>query len=221
MHEDEHVELLAFGPERLVVGRIEEFAISLRRDHDALKPQFMPAAVELFQRRRPAERMRMGGADEAARIVAFGLPGPLVANLRTFKIGCHAGGACEPGGVNPSRIHHPDVLIEIIEERMHGVARRSVLVVAEDEPIAWIVLDELAWREVVLEIDDHREVPVVVGDFYLFTAYAPSRSLQPIKRVIPGRRSEAEASPDSILPDLRLWIPGPRPAAEPRNDWTA
>src|SRR6266436_6226331 len=41
-----------------------------------------------------------------------------------------------------------------------------------------------------------------------------------IMRVIPGRRSEAEASPESILPDLWLWIPGSRPAAEPRNDWT-
>src|SRR6266550_675337 len=39
------------------------------------------------------------------------------------------------------------------------------------------------------------------------------------KRVIPGRRSEAEASPESIRPDLWLWIPGSRPAAEPRNDW--
>ena len=39
-----------------------------------------------------------------------------------------------------------------------------------------------------------------------------------LQRVIPGRRSEAEASPESILPDLRLWIPGSRPAAEPRND---
>src|SRR6266852_3528101 len=41
-----------------------------------------------------------------------------------------------------------------------------------------------------------------------------------VKRVIPGRRSEAEASPESILPDLWSWIPGSRPAAEPRNDWT-
>src|SRR5258706_9157121 len=41
-----------------------------------------------------------------------------------------------------------------------------------------------------------------------------------IMRVIPGRRSEAEASPESILPDLWLWIPGSRPSAEPRNDWT-
>ena len=41
-----------------------------------------------------------------------------------------------------------------------------------------------------------------------------------VKRVIPGHRSEAEASPESIFPDLWLWIPGPRPAAEPRNDWT-
>jgi hypothetical protein len=38
--------------------------------------------------------------------------------------------------------------------------------------------------------------------------------------VIPGRRSEAEASPESMLADLGVWFPGSRPAAEPRNDWT-
>src|SRR6266446_2152714 len=38
--------------------------------------------------------------------------------------------------------------------------------------------------------------------------------------VIPGRHSEAEASPESILPDRWLWIAGSRPAAEPRNDCT-
>ena len=41
-----------------------------------------------------------------------------------------------------------------------------------------------------------------------------------VHTIIPGRRSEEEASPESILPDLWLWIPGSRPAAEPRNDWT-
>src|SRR5215471_19507995 len=38
--------------------------------------------------------------------------------------------------------------------------------------------------------------------------------------VIPGRCRKAAASPESILPDLWLWIPGSRPAAEPRNDET-
>src|SRR5215467_5925355 len=47
-----------------------------------------------------------------------------------------------------------------------------------------------------------------------------ARKLLVVMRVIPERRSEAEASPESTLPDLGLWIPGSRPAAEPRNDWT-
>jgi hypothetical protein len=38
------------------------------------------------------------------------------------------------------------------------------------------------------------------------------------KGVIAGRRSEAEASPESMLPDLWLWIPGSWPTPEPRND---
>jgi hypothetical protein len=33
-----------------------------------------------------------------------------------------------------------------------------------------------------------------------------------------GRRSEAKASPESITTCSELWIPGSRPAAEPRND---
>jgi len=41
-----------------------------------------------------------------------------------------------------------------------------------------------------------------------------------VKRVIPGRCSEAEASPQSILPDLWLLIPDSRPVAEPPNDGT-
>src|SRR5215471_13878212 len=85
MHENEHAELVAFGPERLIVGRIEELAVGLRRNDDALEPQLVLATVELLQRIQPAARIRMGGADKANRIVAFGLLGSLVANLRTFE----------------------------------------------------------------------------------------------------------------------------------------
>ncbi len=160
MHEYEHAEPFAFRPEWLVVGRIETLAIGLRRDDDAPKPEFMLAAVELFQRLRPAERIGMRRADEAARIVLFGLLGALVADLRPVKICRHAGRACQPRRVDPGLIHHADVLVEIIEERVHGIARRPVLVVVEDKPIARIILDELARREMVLEVDDHCEVPV-------------------------------------------------------------
>ena len=65
------------------------------------------------------------------------------------------------------------MLVEIVEERMYRVARRSVVVVVEDEPVARIALDELARREMVLEADDHSEVPFV-EDSYLLTVGAPS-----------------------------------------------
>jgi hypothetical protein len=35
----------------------------------------------------------------------------------------------------------------------------------EDEPVAGIVFDELAWREMMLEIDDHCGLPDVAADF--------------------------------------------------------
>src|SRR5437899_1848907 len=35
-----------------------------------------------------------------------------------------------------------------------------------------------------------------------------------------GAPERSGGEPGSILPDLWLWIPGSRPAAEPRNDWT-
>ena len=50
----------------------------------------------------------------------------------------------------------PDMLVEVVEQRMDGVARRAVLVEVHDQPVARVFLDQLARREVVLEIDDHR-----------------------------------------------------------------
>jgi hypothetical protein len=43
-------------------------------------------------------------------------------------------------------------------------------------------------------------------------------TIQIVSTVIPGRRSEAQVSPESILRNLWLSIPGSRPSAEPRND---
>jgi hypothetical protein len=39
--------------------------------------------------------------------------------------------------------------------------------------------------------------------------------------VIPGRRSEAKANPESITADRGLWIPGSPPSVAPRNDQPA
>jgi hypothetical protein len=97
----------------------------------------------------------MRGAYEAARVVAFGLLRPVVADARTLEIGRHAGRAGEPGGVDAGDVHHADVLVEIVQQRMHRVARRAVLVVVQDQLVAGIALDQLARREMVLEVDDH------------------------------------------------------------------
>ena len=90
MHEHEHVELRAFGPERLELGRIEIKVVGLRSDHHAGKAELVLAAGELAQRLGAAERIGVGGADEAAGIVAFGFLGACVAQARLFDVGAHA-----------------------------------------------------------------------------------------------------------------------------------
>src|SRR5262245_33776746 len=99
--------------------------------------------------------MRVCGADEAARIVALGLLGLVVHEARGLEVGAHALGAGEPGGVDAGLVHHPHVLVEIVEELMDRIARRALRVVVQDQPVAGVLLDQLAWCEVVLEIDDH------------------------------------------------------------------
>ena len=155
MHEDEHVEFGDFVPERLERRIVDEFAVELGGDHHALEAELMAAAGELFERRGAAERMRVRGADEAPRIVALGLSGFVVDEPRGFKIGAHAGGAGEPGRVDAGQLHHAHVLVEVVEQRMHRVARRTERIIVQDKPVARIVLDQFARREMVLEIDDH------------------------------------------------------------------
>ena len=46
----------------------------------------------------------------------------------------------------------------------------------------------------------------------------PSVVREPPASVIPGRRSAAEASPESMNPDRGVWIPGCLAALGPRND---
>jgi hypothetical protein len=48
------------------------------------------------------------------------------------------------------------MLVEIVEELVNGVARRALRVEMQDQPVARVLLDQLAWREMVLEIDDLR-----------------------------------------------------------------
>ena len=98
----------------------------------------------------------MRGADEAAGIVALGLLGLVVDEARGLEVRAHALRAGEPGGVDAGLVHHAHVLVEIVEQLVNGVARRALRVVVQDQPVARVLLDQLARREVVLEIDDHR-----------------------------------------------------------------
>ena len=81
--------------------------------------------------------------------------GLVVDQARGLEVGAHALRAGQPCGVDAGQVHHLHVLVEIVEQRMDGVARRTLRVVVQDQPVARILLDQLARREVVLEIDDH------------------------------------------------------------------
>jgi hypothetical protein len=47
------------------------------------------------------------------------------------------------------------MLVEIVKQRMDSVARRAILVVAQNSLVSGVFLDQLARGEMVLKIDDH------------------------------------------------------------------
>ena len=115
MHEHEHAELADLLPERLEARIVDPLAVEFGGDGDALETEFVPAAIELLERRSAAERVRMRRADEASGIVAFGLFGLVVDQPRGVEVGAHAGGTGQPRGIDAGDVHHPDMLVEIVE----------------------------------------------------------------------------------------------------------
>src|SRR6516162_11366500 len=209
MHEYEHVELGGFVPERLERRVVDEFALELGGNHYALEAELMAATVKFFERRGAAKRMGVRGADKAPRIIVLGLRGFIVDQSRDLKIGAHAGGAGEPGRVDVGELHHAHVLVKVVEQRMHRVARRAERVVVQDKPVARIVLDQFARREMVLEVDDH------CGRFLRQSAKVLAYVLA---IVIPDCRTAA--SPESIITSGGYGFRAPR-FARPRNDAAA
>src|SRR6185312_6301547 len=147
--------LLRLLPEGLVGGIVDELAVDLRGDADAGKAQLLGAAGELLQMILAAQRMDMRRADDAAGIVALGLLRLVVDEARALEVGAHAGSRGEEGGVDPRQVHHGDMLVEIVEQPVRGVAGGASLVIGEDAAVAELLLEELARRPMVLEIDDH------------------------------------------------------------------
>jgi hypothetical protein len=88
--------------------------------------------------------------------------GSIVNDPRGFKVGAHARRACQPGRVDAGQIHHAHMFVEIVEQRMDGVARRAQRIVMEDEPAARIVLDQFARRKMVLKVDNHAGISCAV-----------------------------------------------------------
>src|ERR1051325_3438012 len=76
--EDEHVELADFLPEWVKRRIVDEFALELGGDHNALEAELMATAGKFFERCGTAERMGVRGADEAPPIIALGLRRPVI-----------------------------------------------------------------------------------------------------------------------------------------------
>jgi hypothetical protein len=125
MNEHEQAAARRFRPERLELGRVQRHAVDLRDNDDAGESQLHRAARELAQRLRAAERMDVGGADEAPRIPALRLLGLVVDEARALEVGAHPGPAREEGGIDARGVQHPDVLVEVVEQRVRGVAGRA------------------------------------------------------------------------------------------------
>ena len=132
MHEHEHAELFNFAPERLDCRIVDPLAVELRADGDTRESELVAAACELLEGFGAAERVGVRRADEAAWIIALGLFGLVVDKTRGFEIGAHARRAGQPGGVDAGDIHHPHVLVEIVKQLVHRIARRAERVVIED-----------------------------------------------------------------------------------------
>src|SRR6266700_3897994 len=97
----------------------------------------------------------MRGADEAAGIIAFRFLGGVVAQTRLLEIGAHSGGAAEKSNLDAGLVHHMDMLVEIEQHPMRDETRCAVFVVGYDLAPTEVLRHQFAWREVVLEIDDH------------------------------------------------------------------
>src|SRR5829696_5627998 len=82
-------------------------------------------------------------------------------------------------------VHHRDVLVEVPEQGMDGVARRAVLVEMDDQLVARVLLDQFARREVMLKIDGHFCPPMFlpvnshIRYVHRWTTNRPSTSSRP------------------------------------------
>ena len=155
MNENEQTELCRFRPERFEFRRIDKQAVDLGGDDHARKTKFVRASRQFLESRRSAQRMHMRGADEPSRIIAFGLLRLVVDEFRPLEIDAHAGAAGDEGRVDARDVHHADVLVEIVEQLVRGVARRAGLIENDDEFVAEVLLEQFTRREVVLEVDDN------------------------------------------------------------------
>jgi hypothetical protein len=114
------------------------------------------AARHLAERVLAAERVGMRGADEAAGIAPLGLLHFVVDEAASLEARvAHRFGARQHGGIDARDVHHLDVRVEIVQQRVEDVGGHAVLVIIQGLAVDRLVLEQLLGRVVMLEVDDH------------------------------------------------------------------
>lgn len=155
---DIEAEPLRFRPERVELRGIE-IAVEFRRDDDPRKSQLVLASSHFLERIRATQRVGVRRADKAAGVILARLIDAVVGDTAAFQRAAHAFGTAQNGGVDAGHIHHGDVLVEIVEQRVEAVAGDAVLVVIGLVAGVRVGLEKFLRCEVVLKIDDHGQFP--------------------------------------------------------------
>ena len=163
MDEDIEAEIGRCFPERAQALRIELLTLKLGGNDDARKAEFHRAAAKLRRRCERVECRHMCKSYEAAGVVAFHLPHPVVdqAAYRNVRL-IETGTARQNRHVEAGTVHHSHMGGKISEQRVEAVIGIAVFV--QTQSAARAVLHQLGRRVVMLEIDDHAVVQCAAID---------------------------------------------------------
>src|SRR5579871_658733 len=141
MDKNEHAQSRRFRPKGFVIRGIEEEALRFRGYDDSGEAQLLRASAQFLQGLWPTERIRMSAADETAGIIALRLLDLVVDEAGSIEIGAHARGRSQERGIDSSLVHHADVPVEVVKQRVRSVTGRSCLVVRQDQAISEIFFE--------------------------------------------------------------------------------
>jgi hypothetical protein len=154
MDEDIKAEIGRAPPEGPQALGIECLTLQLGRDDDAWKSEVDGTALELPLRLGGSQCGNMRKPNETPRMIIDRLLDPIVDQAADRQVRLiETGAAGENTCIDAGAIHHPDVGIEIGQQRIEQIVGIAVLVQTHRNAAA--LLQELGRRVVLLEIDDH------------------------------------------------------------------